>query len=277
MIAYNIYQYIIKMDENLWLFQHIENEHGNYVRQKINEEIENVEKAIRIINENIRILNNNLRQNLTPEQKKQFIENLQKHYMLEDEFNKKRKNLSRDKYNIYICCSPEVRTFLLGMGSKLKHAMPKIELDDIYIALILVAYSLLGEQYYDMIKIRDMTKDTENVFLGITSGDIMYNDENLSSEIRQFFILGNRNRDNSDTDTDEDMNRLDIIHSINLLLNDSDSDNYKTPPDTSPKKLNSPSPVKRKTRTPSSSPITRKRQRTHSGGKKKLRRTKRQI
>lgn len=268
------------MDEDLWLFQHIENEHGNYVRQKINEEIEMVKKGIDIISKNIETLNHNLGQNISSEQRKEFNAELQKYIHLDYDFRRKYNNLMRDMYNIYICCSPDVRKFLLRMGYKLKLAMPKIDKSDIYIALILVAYSMLGEQYYDMIKIDKTSEDTKKVFFGITSGDIMYNDENLSSEIRRFFILNN---------SDGVIHTMDMDITSNMNI-PHDESVYKTPPQSpppSPPLSSPPSPppsppttIKKRKSTPTpspSSPKTYKRMRSHSGGKKKRRKTKKRT
>lgn len=262
------------MTQDLWLFQHLENEHGNYVREKINKEIESVEKGIQVISRNIHILTQNIIEATDPLQKEQFIENLQKYYMLEDDFKKKRRNLIVDKYNIYICCSPHVRNFLVRMGSKLKDAMPTIDISDIYIALILVAYSMLGEQYYDMIRIRNISEDTKTIFFGITAGDIMYHNENLSSEIRRFFIQNESKSQDIHTKVLDSYMKIPVPDTT--IDMSSDSSNYGTPPEyeyeTPPNKIKtpispSPNPIKRKNR--SSPQQTHKKRRIHSGGKKK--------
>lgn len=284
------------MEKDLLLFQDLENEHANYVRNKINEELEMVKKGIHIISKNIEALNNKLSQNITSEQRKEFEIELEKYIKLDYDFRRKYNNLTIDMYNIYICCSPHVRRFLLRMGSKLKLAMPEIEMSDIYIALILVAYSMLGEQYYDMIKIDKTSEETKKVFFGIMSGDIIYNDENLSAQIRRFFILNNNNDEVVHTmDLIDTESGMDVSHSS--LYNESD---YKTPPSSPPPSPPSspfhsspslstppmppmspppmsppPMPQKRKAiQSPSSPPKTYKRKRTQSGGKKKRRATK---
>lgn len=177
------------MTENELLFEDLEKYYRNYIRAKIMNEAEMVRKGLRTIGERIQILQKNMKKYISYQEKQYLIDELEKYYKLYDEYSKKYTNLMKDINNIYICCSNDVRVFLLKMGSILKEAMPSIQMSDIYNGLILVAYSMLSEQYYDMIKIVNMTEDTKKVFFGITTGDIIYNNENLSSQIRRFFIL----------------------------------------------------------------------------------------
>ena len=269
------------VDKDVSLFKDIETAHAKYVREKINEQLKHFQNDFRKINEKIHILNEKLKENITPYEKNLLKNRLNQYFNSEKQLQRAYANMKKDKDNIYICCSRYLRNFLLEMGSKLKHAMPEIELEDIYIALILVAYSMLGEQYYDMIKIRNITKDTEKVFFGLSSGDIIYNGENLSSKLRQFFVS-----------EDENVGLLGIDVGFSKLTISNDSNKppetdtsaipshekrkRETPSTSSTSSLPRSSPKKSKKRIASVSPRTyRSTKRQKIGGKKKLRQTRR--
>lgn len=101
-------------------------------------------------------------------------EQLRKYDKLEDE--------------LYICCSDEIRDFFLKMGAKLKETNPSWRFEDIYSALILTSYSLLSEVYDDMFTLQHLDDKAFDIYIQITSGDIMHNGSNLSSEIRRFLL-----------------------------------------------------------------------------------------
>lgn len=90
--------------------------------------------------------------------------------------------------NIYYCCSDEVRNFLMNIGGFIKRNNPSMELEDIYSALILSAYSLLGEQTEDFLKIDKTKPEVTNLYLQLTTGDLIYNGKNVSSDLRRFLL-----------------------------------------------------------------------------------------
>jgi hypothetical protein len=192
------------MDNNSYvnrrLFNHIENEYAEYIRSKLKKIMNNMQHSI---NKTVNIIRD-LRKVPNP-----LRTELEKYYNIDKKLRKQYNSIVIDMNNIYICCSPNVRNFLISMGSKLKHAMPSFNLSDIYIALVLTAYSMLSEQHYDMIRIGGIANDTKTVYIGITSGDIMYNGENISSEIRRFFI-GKKNL-TPIIEPDNDNNDIDMI------------------------------------------------------------------
>ena len=98
---------------------------------------------------------------------------------------------------INIHCDHNVITSLIYFVYELKEVYPTISDKDICIAVIYTYYGLnLGEQTTDYITptiYEDYADDKETVFklyIDITTGDIMQNDENLSSKIRRFIQTG---------------------------------------------------------------------------------------
>ena len=99
--------------------------------------------------------------------------------------------------DVNICCSDYEILFLKKIAKSLKNAFPKISNKDICIAIIYTYYGLnLGEQTTDYITpniYKDYADNADTVFdlyLMITTGDIMYENENLSSKIRRFIQTG---------------------------------------------------------------------------------------
>lgn len=121
-------------------------------------------------------------------------------------FNKKldqsQTNMLREKVhklqiildNMYYCCSDQVKTYLLDIGSAIKRNNYDFDLRNIYSALILTAYSMLGEQQEDFLKIEDSPPQIRELFLNLTTGDLNYEGRNISSEVRRF-LLGLNNRE----------------------------------------------------------------------------------
>jgi len=98
---------------------------------------------------------------------------------------------------INIHCDHNVIRSLIYFVYELKEVYPTISDKDICIAVIYTYYGLnLGEQTTDYITptiYQDYADDKETVFklyIDITTGDIMQNDENLSSKIRRFIQTG---------------------------------------------------------------------------------------
>jgi hypothetical protein len=105
-----------------------------------------------------------------------------------------RQGLSRIP-NLNICCSPEEREFLFNMAIHLKSVFPFISSKDICIAIIFTYYGLvLGEQTEDYLKTNsyngyaDNSENVTNLYIEITTGDIMLNGQNLSSAIRRHML-----------------------------------------------------------------------------------------
>lgn len=94
--------------------------------------------------------------------------------------------------NLNICCSERERKMLIKMVERLKRIYPLLSIKDICIAIIFSYYGLvLGEQTEDYLNTHtykdyaDNKDDVTNLFLSITTGNIMVNGKNLSSEIRR--------------------------------------------------------------------------------------------
>jgi len=99
--------------------------------------------------------------------------------------------------DINVSCNNDIIVFLTNFACDLKDLYPNISAKDICIAVIYTYYGLnLGEQTTDYITptiYEDYADDKDAVFelyIDITTGDIMQNDENLSSKIRRFIQTG---------------------------------------------------------------------------------------
>lgn len=90
--------------------------------------------------------------------------------------------------NMYYCCSDQVRTYLLEMGAFIKKNNPEMDLRTIYSSLILTSYGLLGEQMEDYLNLKDAPAEIADLFLKLTTGDLIYQGRNISSEIRRFLL-----------------------------------------------------------------------------------------
>lgn len=102
------------------------------------------------------------------------------------------------KYEINISCSPSERTLLLDLSQKLKSVLSKypkyrgVTDKDICIVMIFTYYSLnLGEQTTDMLTVRtfegyyDDRTIVKDLWMDITTGELMDGDRNVSSVIRR--------------------------------------------------------------------------------------------
>jgi hypothetical protein len=115
-----------------------------------------------------------------------------------------RDNLSRvltehanlEKYQL-ICCSEEEATEIINLGDRIHQTPPYNNLSyyDMYLTLILIYYSLLGEQTEDFLNTRFLNRYAYNkelvkdLYLKLTTGDIMEpNGINLSSLVRRSFF-----------------------------------------------------------------------------------------
>lgn len=99
--------------------------------------------------------------------------------------------------DINTCCSDYEIAFLTKIAGSLKKAFPNISKKDICISVIYTYYGLnLGEQTTDYITPNIYKYYADNVdavfelYLLITTGDIIYQGENLSSKIRRFIQTG---------------------------------------------------------------------------------------
>jgi len=99
--------------------------------------------------------------------------------------------------DINVSCNNDILLLLTKFVYKLKEMYPNISDKDICIAIVYTYYGLnLGEQTTDYITptiYQDYADNKEavfNLYVVITSGDIMYNCENLSSKIRRFIQTG---------------------------------------------------------------------------------------
>jgi hypothetical protein len=113
-------------------------------------------------------------------------------------FTKKYPKRYIERLGINICCSPEEITLLLELSQKLKSALsnyPKyrdITDKDICIAIIYTYYSLnLGEQTTDLLDTKIYERFADNkrlvteLWMDITTGDLMDGENNISSKIRR--------------------------------------------------------------------------------------------
>ena len=99
--------------------------------------------------------------------------------------------------DINVSCNNDILLLLTKFVYKLKEVYPNISDKDICIAIVYTYYGLnLGEQTTDYITptiYEDYADDKEIVFklyIDITTGDIIKNNENLSSKIRRFIQTG---------------------------------------------------------------------------------------
>ena len=129
-----------------------------------------------------------------------------------------REGLSRIP-NLNICCSPEEREFLFNMAMHLKIVFPFISSKDICIAIIFTYYGLvLGEQTEDYLKTNsyngyaDNSENVTNLYIEITTGDIMLNGQNLSSAIRRhlFRLRGGKRKSRKRSMKDKKSKRRNI-------------------------------------------------------------------
>jgi hypothetical protein len=106
-----------------------------------------------------------------------------------------------------VCCTPEEQKDIIETGDIIKtiHEFSTLSFSDIYLVLIYVHYSLdINEQsndWLDMSFLENNTEDPElcqTLYLKITTGDIMINDRNLSSDLRKKIMgmLGGRRKRN---------------------------------------------------------------------------------
>ena len=109
--------------------------------------------------------------------------------------------------DLNFCCDEDEFAMLLRLATELKKVFPLMTDKDICIAVILAYYSLnLGEQTLDYL-VMDVYKELKNredvvvrkqfaddpdaverLFLGITIGDIEFQDDNISSMIRRYLM-----------------------------------------------------------------------------------------
>jgi hypothetical protein len=99
--------------------------------------------------------------------------------------------------DINVSCNNDILLLLTKFVYKLKEVYPNISDKDICIAIVYTYYGLnLGEQTTDYITptiYEDYADDKDvvfNLYIDITTGDIIKNDENLSSKIRRFIQTG---------------------------------------------------------------------------------------
>ena len=99
--------------------------------------------------------------------------------------------------DINVSCNNDILLLLTKFVYKLKEVYPNISDKDICIAIVYTYYGLnLGEQTTDYITptiYEDYADDKDvvfNLYIDITSGDIIQNNENLSSKIRRFIQTG---------------------------------------------------------------------------------------
>jgi len=99
--------------------------------------------------------------------------------------------------DINVSCNNDILLLLTKFVYKLKEMYPNISDKDICIAIVYTYYGLnLGEQTTDYITptiYEDYADDKDvvfNLYIDITAGDIIQNNENLSSKIRRFIQTG---------------------------------------------------------------------------------------
>jgi hypothetical protein len=99
--------------------------------------------------------------------------------------------------DINVSCNNDILLLLTKFVYILKEVYPNISDKDICIAIVYTYYGLnLGEQTTDYITstiYEDYADDKDvvfNLYIDITTGDIIKNDENLSSKIRRFIQTG---------------------------------------------------------------------------------------
>jgi hypothetical protein len=99
--------------------------------------------------------------------------------------------------DINVSCNDDLIIVFTKFAYDLKVVYPNISDKDICIAIIYTYYGLnLGEQTTDYITptiyedYADDKSEVFNLYIRITTGDIIHNDENLSSKIRRFIQTG---------------------------------------------------------------------------------------
>ena len=99
--------------------------------------------------------------------------------------------------DINVSCNNDILLLLTKFVYKLKEVYPNISDKDICIAIVYTYYGLnLGEQTTDYITptiYEDYADDKDvvfNLYIDITTGDIIKKNENLSSKIRRFIQTG---------------------------------------------------------------------------------------
>jgi len=104
---------------------------------------------------------------------------------------------SEELKDINFHCNDDVIKILTKFAYNLKEVYPNISEKDICIAIIYTYYGLnLGEQTTDYITptiyqdYADNKDEVFNLYIHITTGDIIQYDENLSSKIRRFIQTG---------------------------------------------------------------------------------------
>ena len=98
---------------------------------------------------------------------------------------------------INVSCNNDILLLLTKFVYELKEIYPNISEKDICIAIVYTYYGLnLGEQTTDYITptiyedYADNKDEVFNLYILITTGDIIQNNENLSSKIRRFIQTG---------------------------------------------------------------------------------------
>ena len=91
---------------------------------------------------------------------------------------------------VNICCNDSETEFIMKYGDILSEKYPKVELNDIYVALIFTYYSLnLGEQttdHLDLADLRDQCVDynkVKKIFIMLTTSD-----KSIASAVRRHFF-----------------------------------------------------------------------------------------
>jgi hypothetical protein len=132
----------------------------------------------------------NTNQNLIREQQMTFgtVEK-----MFRDEIS----NHPRYEQNTVICCDEEHENELIQLAHRIKLTQPYNDLSDrdLYLTLIFIYYSLLGEQTEDVFTLDFLKKKSinkplvEQLYLQLTTGDIIEtNGRNLSQDVRRGFL-----------------------------------------------------------------------------------------
>ena len=118
--------------------------------------------------------------------------------LFRDSLSKKLSNRPHLERESLICCSDEDETVLMTMGDRIHQIPPYDTLSfyDIYLTMIFIYYTLLGEQTEDYFTIAFFNKYAndkklvQDLYLKLTTGDIIEptSGTNLSSFVRQTFF-----------------------------------------------------------------------------------------
>ena len=120
---------------------------------------------------------------------------LQVEKLFTDQFYKK--NHPRYQQELNICCDENDESDMITMGDIIKYhtSFGDLPLRDIYFVLIYTYYSLrMNEQTEDWLTFKFFEKNVihyqraKQLYFDITTGDIMIENENLSSKIRRFVM-----------------------------------------------------------------------------------------